>query len=232
MWGGGFSHVTDGNHANGLPDTKTNARDNTTVEATDTALAVNVAERVSNRHLLGAVGVFLLALHLHADNLNGLVPGAETTTDRGSKDLLHGRELLIAALAAGGADPALGEARETETGAPVGHLADSNSVDTLVNATNALAAVNVHEGSKCRLGLDTSSCHLMLGNLDGLHAGAEAHSGIGLGDTTSDTTSDTSAKLASASIARVELSLRRDEEQDGALGRSFDPGPGNKTLVD
>lgn len=232
VWGGGFSHVTDGNHANGLPDTKTNARSNTTVEAADAILAVNVAESVSDRHLLGAVGVLLLALHLDADNLDGLVPGAETTADRGSKDLLHGRELLVAALASGGANPALGETRETKAGAPVGHLADSNSVNTLVNTADTLTAVNVHEGGKGRLGLDTRSCHLVLGDLDSLHAGAKSHGSIGLSDTTGNTADDASAELASTSVARVELSLGSDEEQDGALGRSFNPGPGDETLVD
>lgn len=72
----------------------------------------------------------------------------------------------------------------------------------------------------------------MLGDLDRLHAGAEAHGGVGLGDTSGDTTGDTSEELAGAGVASVVLGLGCDEEEDGALGGGFNPSPGNETLVD
>lgn len=229
---GGLSHVTDGNHANGLPDTKTNARSDTTVKTADTVLAVNVAESVSDSHLLGAVRILLLALHLDADDLDGLVPGAQTTTKTGSNDLLVSSELLLAALATDIANPAFSKTGETETGTPVGHLSDGDSVDTLVNTADTFLAVDVHEGGKGRLGRNTASSHLVLGDFDSLHAGAEAHGSVSLSNTTGNTTDDTATKLAEAAGASVVLGLGGDEEENGALGGGFNPSPGDEALVD
>jgi hypothetical protein len=72
----------------------------------------------------------------------------------------------------------------------------------------------------------------VLGDLDRLHAGAETHGGIGLGDTTGHTTNDATTELGGAKAASIELGLGGDEEQDRALGGGFNPGPGNETLVD
>jgi hypothetical protein len=72
----------------------------------------------------------------------------------------------------------------------------------------------------------------VLGDLDCLHAGAETHGGVSLGNTTGDTTKDTAAKLRGTGDTGVVLGLGSDEEKDGALAGSFNPGPGNETLVD
>lgn len=230
--GWGFSHVTKGNHADRLPDGKTDAGSDTTVEASKTVRVVNVAERVADRHLLGAVGVVRLGLHLDADDLDGLVPGGETTTDGGGDNLLAGAELVLLALAGDVADTALGEAAETEAGAPVGHLADGDGVDALVDAADAVLAVNVHKGGKGGLGLDAGRGLLVLGDFDRLHAGAEAHGGVGLGDTTRHAADDAATKLGGAKGAGVVLGLGCDKEEDSALGGGFDPGPGDEALVD
>lgn len=229
---GEYAHVTKGNHADGLPDTETDTRGDTAVEALHAVLGVDVAEGVADSHLLGAVGILLLALHLDADDLDGLVPGAETTTETAGEDLLPRSELLVGLLASGGADPALGETAETEAGAPVGHLADGDGVDALVDAADALLAVDVHEGGEGGLGLDARRGQLVLGDLDRLHAGAETHGGIGLRDAAGDTTEDATAELVSTGGAGVVLGLGGDEEEDGALGGGLDPGPGDKSLVD
>jgi hypothetical protein len=225
-------HITNGHHADGLPNTETNTRSNTTVEARETVLRVDVTEGVADSHLLGTVGVLLLALHLNTDDLDGLVPGTETTTKTTGHDLLPGTELLTVLLAGKRADPTLGETTETESATPVGHLADGDGVDTLVDTSDTLLAVDIHEGLEGRGGLDTGGSHLVLGNLDRLHAGAETHGGVGLSDTTDDTTSDTTEEFVGAGAAGVELGLGGDEEQDGTLGGSFNPGPGNEALVD
>lgn len=224
-------HVTEGDHADSLPDTETNTGSNTTVKAGNAVLVVNVLEGVANSHLLGTVGVLLLTLHLNADNLNGLIPGTKTTTKTASQDLLPARQLVAILLASGVADPALSKTAETETRTPVGHLADGNSVDSLVDTTDTFLAVDIHEGSKSGLGRDTRSSHLVLGDLNRLHAGAETHGGIGLCDTTGDTSDDTTTKLASAEATGMVFGLGGDEEENSALGGGFDPGPGDKTLV-
>lgn len=72
----------------------------------------------------------------------------------------------------------------------------------------------------------------MLGDLDRLHASAEAHGGVGLGDTTGDATDDATAKLGGAVAAGVEFGLGGNEEEDGTLGGGFNPGPGDEALVD
>lgn len=121
---------------------------------------------------------------------------------------------------------------ETESGTPVGDLPHGNGIDTLVDTRNTFAAVDVHEsshgaGSFCA-GLDG----LVLGHLDGLHACAEAHGRVGLRQTTGHATNNTRTEVVGAEAAGVVLGLGSDEQEDGALGGGFNPGPGNKTLVD
>jgi hypothetical protein len=179
-------HVTNCNHADSLPNAQPDTGSDTAVETSDAVVGVDVLEGVADSHLLGAVGVLLLTLHLDADDLDGLVPGAEATTQGAGQDLLRGAELLAVLLAGGGADPALGETAETETATPVCHLADGNGVDALVDTTDTLLAVDAHEGLEGGGGLDAGGGHLVLGDFDRLHAGAEAHGGVSLGDTADD----------------------------------------------
>lgn len=221
------SHITHGHHTNRLPNTETDTRGNAAVQALNSVCLVDVLESVPDRHLLGSIGVLLLALHFHTDDLNGLVPGRKTTTNGRRQDLLGDAELLTMLLASDTADTLLSETRETEARAPVAHLADRNSVDALVDTADTLLSVDVHEGSECARGFDTSSSDLVLGDLDRLHAGAEAHGSIGLGDATSDTTEDAATELGSTGSAGIVFGLRGDEKQHGAFGRCFDPGPGD-----
>ena len=76
-----FGNITKSNHAHGLPYAETDTRSYSTVQAFDTTRAVDVAESVADGHLLRAVRVFLLRLHLHSYDFNRLIPGTETSTD-------------------------------------------------------------------------------------------------------------------------------------------------------
>jgi hypothetical protein len=249
-----LGHITECNHAHGLPHTQTDTRHHAAVQAFDTGLPVDVFEGVADGHLLGPVGVFFLALHFYAHDFDGLVPGGETTTKSGGEDLFGRTELdggvflvgdfadagfavgvvlvglfLILLSSLGGN---LRNTAETEPRTPVGDLSNSNSVDTLVDARNTFAAVDVHESSHSTGSLSTRLDGLVLGHLDGLHACAEAHGRIGLRQTTSHATNDAGAEVVGAEAAGVVLGLGSDEEENGAFGRGFDPGPGNETLVD
>lgn len=230
--GEGCLHIAKSNHANSLPNAETNAGSDTTVKTLDAVLAVDVAESVADSHLLGTVGVLLLALHLDTDDLNGLVPCTQTTTDGRSEDLLPGVELLLVALAGDVADTTLSQTAETEARAPVGHLTNSDSVDTLVDTLDTLLAVDIHESSKGGLRSNTRSDLLVLGNLNSLHASAEAHGGVSLSNTTSNTSDDTTSELVGTSGASVVLGLGGHEEQDSALGGSLNPGPRDQALVE
>jgi len=227
-----FRDVSEGNHADGLPDTQTDTGSDTTVETLHAVLRVDVLEGLADSHVLGTVGVLLLALHLDTDDLDRLVPSRETTTKGGSKDLLGSTKLLAVLLAGGLADTGLGDTGQTEAGAPVGDLADGDGVDALVDTADTLGTVNVHESLHGAWGLDASRRHLVLGDLNRLHAGAETHGSVGLGETTDHTTGDARNEVVGAGVAGVELGLGCDEEEDGALGGSFDPSPGDETLVD
>lgn len=227
-----YSHVAKGNHTDGLPDAKTDSGCDTTVQALDAVVGVDVPEGVADSHLLWTVRIVLLALHLDSDDLDRLVPGAKTTTDTSGCNLLPRSQCVLAALAGSRANPALGQTAETETRTPVGHLSDGDSVDSLVDTTNTFLAVDIHEGCESGLGLDAAGGQLVLGDLNGLHAGAEAHGGIRLGNTTSHTTDDTTTELGSTKSSSVVLSFGRDEEQDGTLGRGFNPSPREEALVD
>lgn len=226
------SHVTKRNHANGLPHAQSNTGSDATVETLDTVGPVNVPEGVADRHLLGTVRVFLLALHLDSNDLDGLVPGGQTTTDTTGNDLLRGAQLLAVLLASDVTNTLLGETRQTETAAPVGHLTNGDGVDTLVDTLDTLLAVNVGKGGPGGGRLAAGGDDLVLGDLNGLHASAEAHGGIGLRHTTRHATRDAAKELGRAGSAGIVLGLGGNEEEHGALGGSLDPSPGNQTLVE
>lgn len=224
-------HVTKCHHADGLPDSQTHTGSHTPVQSLDAVLVVDVLGGLAHGEVLGAVGVISLALHLDTDHLNGLVPGRETTTETGSQDLLKRVELLTLILVGDLANSGFSQARETEAGSPVGGLANGNGVDTTVDTTNALLAVDIHESREGAGGLDALGGHLVLGDLDGLHAGTETHGRVCLCDTTDHTSSDTGGEVGRTKHLGTELRLRCDEEEDGALSGGLNPGPRNETLI-
>lgn len=224
-------HVTKSNHADGLPDAQTNTRSHTTVETTDAIAVVDVLESLADGQVLGAVRVRGLALHLDTDNLNGLVPGGQTTTETGSQDLFRGGQLSAFLLVGNLADSRLSETGQTEAGTPVGSLANGDGIDTTVDTADTFLAVDIHEGREGAGGLHTGGGHLVLGDLDGLHAGAEAHGSVGLSDTASHTTADTGDKVIGTEGAGVVFGLGGDEEENRTLGGCLNPGPRNESLV-
>jgi hypothetical protein len=229
--------IAKGDHADGLPHAEADARGHAAVEASQAIGLVDVAEGLGDGQVLGPVGVVFHALHLDADDLDGLVPGGEATAETRGQDLLGGSEFLTrlaivsAVLAGDTADGGLREAREAEARAPVGGLADGDGVDALVDAAQALTAVDVAEGLPGgRRGLALGG-ELVAGDLDGLHAGAEADGGVGLGDTTRHTAGNAGDEVGGAGGLGVVLGFGGDEEEDGALGRGLNPGPRNEALV-
>lgn len=224
-------HVTKSHHADSLPDTQAYTRRHTTVETLNAIGVVDVLECPANIQVLRSVGVVLLALHFNADHLNRLVPGGETTTQTGCQDLFQGGQLLAVVLAGELANAHFRRTGETETGAPVGGLADRNGIDTTVDTPDALLTVDIHEGLEGARGLHTLCGHLVLGDFDRLHAGAEPHGGIRLGHTTGHTAGNTRQEVRSAKHLGTVFRLRRNEEKDSTFGGSLNPGPRNETLI-
>ena len=168
-------HITHSNHANRLPNAQADTRHHATIQTLQAIILINVLRRVPNRHLLRTVRVLSLTLHFHADNLDRLVPRTQSTTQARREDLLPRIELAALLLASDSPDTLLRQAREAEPRAPVRHLPDRDGVDALVDALDALLAVDVHEGGEGAWRLDACGRQLGLGDLDCLHAGAEAH---------------------------------------------------------
>lgn len=225
-------HIAKSNHADCLPDTETDSGGDTTVQTLEAVVGVDVSRCRRNIQVLGAVGVDGLGLQLDTDNLDGLVPCAQTTTKGRSGDLLDNAQLLAALLAGDSSNTGLSNTGQTKAGAPVGDLAHSDGVDAAVDTTDTLGAPDLHECLHGAWGLATSSCDLVLCDLDGLHAGAETHSSVGLRETTGHTTRDASHKVVCAKRLGVILGLGGDEEENGTLCGGFDPGPGDEALVD
>lgn len=224
-------HVTKSNHADGLPDAQTDTGSDTTVEATDAVAVVDVLESLADGQVLGAVRVRSLALHLDTDNLNRLVPGGETTTQTGSQDLFPGGQLSAFLLVGSLTDSRLSETGKTEAGTPVGSLANGDGIDTTVDTADALLAIDIHEGREGAGRLNSGGGHLVLGNLNRLHAGTETHSSVGLSDTASHTTTDTGDKVIGTEGAGIVFGLGGDEEENRTLGGCLNPGPRNESLV-
>lgn len=111
-------------------------------------------------------------------------------------------------------------------------MTDGDCVDTLVNTPNTFFPVDVPESCPGRLRSNSSCKLLVLCDLHGLHARAEAHCRVGLCKTSDHTTTDAGHEIASAEGLRIVLGFGCNEEQDSALCGGFDPGPGNEALVD
>lgn len=227
-----LGNITQSNHANRLPNAETNPGGNAAVQSFQTVVLINVLGRLCNGQVLGAVGIYRLGLHLNTDDLDGLIPSAETTTQSRCNDLLHDTELLTILLAGDLADTRLGDTGQTKARAPVGDLADRDGVHTAVDTANTFLSPDVHERLHGAWGLHPGSRDLVLCDLDGLHASAETHGGIGLREASNHTARDTGDEVGGTEGLGIELGLGRNEEEDGSFGGGFDPGPGNETLVE
>jgi hypothetical protein len=230
--GRGDIHIAESNHADSLPDTKSDSGGNAAVKTLDTVVGVDVLGRGRDVQVLGAVGVNGLGLKLDTNNLDGLVPSAQTTTNSRGGDLLDDVELLAALLASNPSDTGLGHTGQTEAGSPVGDLAHGNGIDTAVDTTETLGAPDAHECLHGTGGLAACSDNLVLGDLDRLHAGTETHGGVGLSEAARHAARDAGQEVGCAERLGVVLGFGGDEQEDGALGRGFDPGPRNEALVD
>jgi len=68
-------------------------------------------------------------------------------------------------------------------------------------------------------------------DLDGFHAGAEAHGGVGLGNAARHAACNSTAKVRGTEGSGVVFGFGSDKEEDGAFGGGFNPCPGNEALV-
>lgn len=225
-------HIAQRNHADRLPDAKTDSRSNATVKALHSVVRVDVPEGGCDIQVLRAIGVNRLGLELNTDDLNGLVPRAQTTTKGRGGDLLEDTELLTVLLIPDTPDASFRNTGQPETRSPVGDLAHRYGVDTTVDTAETLRAPNSHKGLDRTGRLCARGCDLVLGDLDRLHAGAESHGGISLRKTTGHTSRDTSDEVGCTKRLGVVFGFGGDEEEDSALGGGFNPGPWNETLVD
>lgn len=92
----------------------------------------------------------------------------------------------------------LGEPAQPESGTPVRHLSNSDSIDASVNTCDTIFAVDVGEDTEGGLGLDSSGSLLVSSDLDSLHARAEAHCSVRLSNTTDNTSRNTGGEVTSA----------------------------------
>lgn len=68
-------HITQRNHTDGLPDTKSDTGSDTTIQTLQAVVAVDVVERLPDSQVLRSIGIGRLALHLHSNDLDRLIPG-------------------------------------------------------------------------------------------------------------------------------------------------------------
>ena len=72
----------------------------------------------------------------------------------------------------------------------------------------------------------------MFRHLDRLHARAEPHGCVGLGETPHHSSRNARDEVAGAERFGVIFGLGRDEQQHGTLGAGLNPRPGDQALVD
>lgn len=185
-----YSHITQRHHTNRLPDPESDSRCDAAIQALQSVAPVDVPRRVPHRHLLRPVRIVLLALHLHPDDLDGLIPRAQPASQAAGQHLLPSTQLLPFILPRHFSYPLLRQPRQPESATPVRRLPDCHGVDALVDPADALFAVDVHEGGEGAGGLDALGCDLVFCDFHGFHAGAESHGRVGLGNTASHTAGD------------------------------------------
>lgn len=226
-----LGHIPQCDHTHRLPHAQPNAWRHAPVQALHPVALVDIPRRSADRHLLRPIRIVRLALHLHANHLNRLVPRAQPTTNRACCDLLDHAQLVALRLPCDVPDPRLSDPAEPKPAPPIRHLPDRDRVDALVNAPNTFRAINAHErldraGHTCARGRG-----LVSRDLDRLHARAEAHCGVGLREAAAHAADDAADEGGGAGGAGVEFDFGRDEEEDGAFCGGFDPGPGDQSLV-
>ena len=224
-------HVTESNHADGLPYSETDSRRHAAIKAHDTILGVDVLECLADGKVLGTVWIFRLALHLDPNDFDGLIPRTETTSQAASQNLLERSQFLSILFAGHFSNRRLRKSRQSKPRTPIGRLADGYRVDALVDAANSFPAIDVHKGLKSAGRFDTRGGQLVLSNLDRFHASAESHGGVSLRNTTDHPSADSAHKIRRAHVLCIVFRLRGHKEQDRPFCRSFNPGPGNQALI-
>ena len=215
-----------------MPNAQSDPWSHPPVQTLDPVLRVDVPQRLTNGQILRPLWIVLFALHFHTDDLNRLIPRAQPTAQPAGHDLFQPTELLTILLPRHFPQRQLGRTRESESRTPVGRLADRDGVDALVDPPDPLLAVDVGKGRPRARGLYALRRQLVLCDFDRLHARAEAHSGVGLCDAASHAAQDAGGEVVGAECFGVVLGFGGDEEEDGAFCGRFDPGPGDKTLID
>lgn len=226
-----YSHVTQRYHTNGLPNAQANPRCNAPVEPLQPITRVDISRRVSHGHLLRSVGIVFLALHLHADNLNRLVPCAQSTAQPTCQYLLHTPQFLAILFPCHVSDPRFRQPAQSEPTSPVRRLPNGHGIDSLVDPLDPFLAIDIHEGGPGAGRCDSLGGDLVFCYFHGFHAGAEAHSGIGLGDTTGHAAGYATNEVIRAKGFSVVFCFGGNEEEDGAFGGGLDPGPWDEALV-
>lgn len=227
--------VGKADHANRLPDAEEDPWCDTSVETLDAVLLVDVSKRVADGQLFGTIasGSGLgHALHFDADDLDGLIPGGQSTADTGARNALSGVQLVLFGFAREASDRALGETREAHSGSPVGALSNRDGVDTLVDPFQSFSSVDVAKHSPRRWRLDSGFRLLVPRDLGRLHARTESHGSIRLCDTARHASEQTSGSRRKSGILGYLFNFSCGEKQHSSLGRRFDPSPWNQSLVE
>ncbi len=114
---------------------------------------------------------------------------------------------------------------------PVRHLPHRHRIDALVDPRETLPPVDIHKRGDRAGDFNPALRGAVLGHLHRLHAGAEAHGGVGLRKAAGHAARDAGGEVAGAEGLGVVFGFGGDEEEDGAFGGGFDPGPGDEALV-
>lgn len=225
------SHIPQCNHANGLPDAQPNPRCDPPIQTLDSVIRIDIPQRLPHGQVLRPIRVHGFGLHLHAYNLDRLIPRTQPTTKPTRKDLLQRAQFLPFLLPRRLPDATLRQSTQPETAPPVRRLPYRHRVHPFVDPPYPLLPVNIHERLERPRRLDPGGRDLVLRDLHRLHAGAEAHCGVGLRDAAGHAAGDAGDEVGRAERARVVFGFGGDKEEHGAFGAGFDPGPGNEALV-
>lgn len=187
-------HVAQADHAHCLPNTQSYSRRDASVQALEPTGLIDILHGGPGGQVLWSVGIHCFRLHFDSHHLNGLVPRRESSANGRCQDLFVRIERFSVSFICNLSYRVLCESRQPEPRPPVGALANGYGIHPLVDPPDAFLAENVGKHLKCSWRFQASCCFLGPGDFDGLHARAESHRQVSLGQSAHDSSADSGDK--------------------------------------
>ena len=147
-----------------------------------------------------------------------MIPSTHSPSYSTRDNLLKPRQLLPLLFPRRPPYPRLRQPTRPEPASPICRLPYRHRIHPPIDPAYPLFPPNIHKRLPRTWRLDPLGCDLVFCDFDGLHAGAEAHCGVGLGNAAGHAAGDAADEIGGPEGFGVEFGFGGDEEEDGAFG--------------